>query len=125
MRFSRSALPTSAMHEYSIVQSLVDAVESVAAQNGGGIVHRLYVRIGDLAAVDRTLLQTAYDTFRFGTICENATMTIEPVAPLWECRRCAAPIAAGAVLRCDCCNEPARLAAGDEIVLRRVEMEVA
>jgi hydrogenase nickel incorporation protein HypA/HybF len=113
------------MHEYSIVQSLVDSVEAVAAQHDGATVHRLYVRIGDLAGVDRTLLQTAYDTFRAGTICEKAEMTIEAVAPRWECRRCSAEIARGAVLRCLLCNEPARLAAGDEIILQRVEMEVA
>ena len=113
------------MHEYSIVQSLVDSVEAVVAQHGGAIVHRLYVRIGDLAGVDRTLLQTAYDTFRAGTICEAAEMTIERVEPRWECERCLAEIPRGAVLRCVLCNEPAKLAAGDEIVLQRVEMEVS
>ena len=113
------------MHEYSIVQSLVDSVEAVAAQHGGATIHHLYVRIGDLAGVDRTLLQTAYDTFRAGTICENAEMTIEPVEPRWECEKCGAEIPRGAVLRCSACNEPARLAAGDEIILQRVEMEVA
>ena len=113
------------MHEYSIVQSLVDSVETVAAEHGGATIHRLVVRIGDLAGVDRTLLQTAYDTFRAGTICESAEMTIEAVAPRWECARCRAEIARGAILRCPQCHEPARLAAGDEIVLQRVEMEVA
>ena len=113
------------MHEYSIVQLLVDSVEAVAARHGGATVHHLYVRIGDLAGVDRTLLQTAYDTFRAGTICEGADMTIERVEPLWECGRCSTEIPRGAVLRCAACNEPARLAAGDEIVLQRVEMEVA
>jgi hydrogenase nickel incorporation protein HypA/HybF len=113
------------MHEYSIVQSLVDSVEAVAAQHGGAAVHHLVVRIGDLAGVDRTLLQTAYDTFRAGTICEGAEMTIERVEPRWECARCHIEIPRGAILRCKLCNEPARLAAGDEIVLQRVEMEVA
>ena len=113
------------MHEYSIIQSLVDSVEVVAAQHDGATVHHLVVRIGDLAGVDRTLLQTAYDTFREGTICEGAEMTIERVEPRWECGRCHIEIPRGAVLRCRECNEPARLAAGDEIILQRVEMEVA
>jgi hydrogenase nickel incorporation protein HypA/HybF len=113
------------MHEYSIIQSLVDSVEAVAAQHDRARVHHLVIRIGDLAGVDRTLLQTAYDTFRLGTICENAEMTIERVEPRWECGRCHHEIPRGAVLRCLACNEPARLAAGDEIILQRVEMEVA
>ena len=113
------------MHEYSIIQSLVDSVEAVAARHAGGSVHHLVVRIGDLAGVDRTLLQTAYDTFRAGTICEGADMTIERVEPRWECGHCHIEIPRGAILRCTICNLPARLAAGDEIILQRVEMEVA
>lgn len=112
------------MHEYSIVQSLVDSVESVAAKNGGAAVHHLYVQIGELAGVDCDLLQTAYDTFRFGTICADAPITIERIAARWECPKCGAAFARGAILRCPGCSEPARLAAGDEILLRRIEMEV-
>ncbi len=113
------------MHEYSIVQSLVDSVESVAAQHPGAAVHHLYVQIGELAGVDCDLLQTAYETFRFGTICAGAPITIERIAARWECSRCGASFTPGAVLRCASCSEPARLAAGDEILLRRIEMEVA
>ena len=112
------------MHEYSIVQSLVDSVEALAAKHGGAAVHHLYVEIGELAGVDCDLLQTAYDTFRAGTLCADAAMTIEPVAARWECRVCGATFARGAVLRCPDCDEPARLATGDEILLRRIEMEV-
>jgi hydrogenase nickel incorporation protein HypA/HybF len=113
------------MHEYSIVQALIDQVESVAAQNGGGTVHHIYVKLGDLAGVDPNLLQTAYETFRAGTVCDGAPLTIERVTTQWTCPRCFAPFQRGAVLRCSKCDEPARLAVGDEIVLRRIEMEVA
>jgi len=113
------------MHEYSIVQSLVDSVEAVARPHEAASVHHLYVQIGELAGVDCDLLQTAYDTFRFGTICAEAPMTIERISARWECPRCHAAFAPGAVLRCSTCSEPARLAAGDEILLRRVELEVA
>lgn len=112
------------MHEYSIVQSLVDSVESVARQHEGGSVHHVYVDIGELAGVDCDLLQTAYDTFRQGTICEEAPLTIERITARWECPHCHLAIQRGEILRCVSCNEPARLAAGDEILLRRVELEV-
>lgn len=112
------------MHEYSIVQSLLDSVEDVAKQHPGAAVHHLYVQIGDLAGVDRDLLQTAYETFRDGTLCEAAGMTIERVEARWECPRCHAIFPRGATLRCGACAEPAKLAAGDEILLRRIEMEV-
>jgi hydrogenase nickel incorporation protein HypA/HybF len=113
------------MHEYSIVQALIDQVEAVAAQNGGGAVHHIYVKLGDLAGVDPTLLQTAYDTFRAGTICERAPLSIERVLARWQCPRCGFSLSRGASLRCSSCGTPARLAVGDEILLQRIEMEVA
>lgn len=112
------------MHEYSIVQSLVDSVESLAREHHAS-VHHVYVDIGELAGVDCDLLQTAYDTFRFGTMCERAPMTIERVAAQWQCPRCGGAIARGEILKCPLCDEPAKLAAGEEIILKRVELEVA
>jgi len=113
------------MHEYSIVQALIDQVEAVAAQNGGGAVHHIYVKLGDLAGVDSTLLQTAYETFRVGTVCDGVLLTIEPVPARWTCPICDLALTSGAVLRCSSCGTPARLAVGDEILLQRIEMEVA
>lgn len=113
------------MHEYSIVQALINEVEAVAARNGGGTVHHLYVKLGDLAGVDSDLLQTAYETFRAGTGCDGALLTIERVSPRWVCPACDLSLTTGAILRCSSCDEPARLAAGDEILLQRIEMEVA
>jgi hydrogenase nickel incorporation protein HypA/HybF len=110
------------MHEYSIIQSLVDSVAAAVPNNAA--VQRIDVRIGEVAGVDCTLLATAFEVFRAGTLCERATMTIERIPAHWECPRCKNPIARGAFLRCASCNEPARLAQGDEIVLQRIEMEV-
>jgi hydrogenase nickel incorporation protein HypA/HybF len=112
------------MHEYSIVQSLVDAVET-AVKSKTTPVHRIEVRLGDLSGVDPGLLATAFEVFRAGTCCEGATMTIDRVPVVWECPRCAREIASGAVLRCLSCNEPAQLASGDEIILQRIELEAA
>lgn len=112
------------MHEYSIVQSLIDRVEQEAAAKHATRVRRLWVSIGDLSGVERELLRTAYDTFKAQTICESCELEIRPVAARWECPRCQAPRAAGQILRCEVCGVPARLAQGDEINLDRIEMEV-
>jgi hydrogenase nickel incorporation protein HypA/HybF len=113
------------MHEYSIVAALVEKVEEIARERNASSVRSLLVRIGELAGVETDLLSTAYDTFRARTICENAHLTIQPVAARWVCPRCANPIPRGSVLQCSRCHVPARLAQGDEIVLERVELEVA
>ena len=110
------------MHEYSIIQSLVDSV--VAAMPPRSVVHRVDVQIGDLSGVDCELLARAYEVFRAGTPCANADMTIDRVAARWECPLCHAEIPRGSMLRCPMCDEPGRLAAGDEIILQRIELEV-
>jgi hydrogenase nickel incorporation protein HypA/HybF len=113
------------MHEYSIVASLVEKVEEIARERGAVAVRGLLVRIGELSGVETDLLETAYNTFRERTICEDADLTILPVPARWACSRCEEPIARGSVLRCPRCGVPARLAEGDEIVLERVHLEVA
>jgi hydrogenase nickel incorporation protein HypA/HybF len=111
------------MHEYSIVASLIDRVQQEAAAHGGARVHRLHVKIGELSGVEVDLLKTAFDTFRERTICEGAEMKIDTVAPSWACPSCKRTVARGAILRCDTCGRPARMIAGDEIILERIEME--
>lgn len=112
------------MHEYSIVQSLVDSV-AAAVQDRYATVQRIDVAIGELAGVDCALLTTAFEVFRDGTLCEHATLNIDHIPARWECSRCGGEVARGGFLRCALCNTPARLATGDEIVLQRIELEVA
>jgi hydrogenase nickel incorporation protein HypA/HybF len=112
------------MHEYSIVQSLIDRVDAEARARGAPSVHRLSIRIGELAGVDPELLTTAYHTFRERTICEAAELDLTIVPARWTCERCGRDIDRGGFLRCDVCDAPAKLVAGDEILLDRIEMEV-
>ena len=113
------------MHEYSIVQALLERVEAEARARQATAVGRLVVRIGELSGVEAELLRTAYLTCRERTICEAAPIDIETVPAEWACCACATPVARGGVLRCAACGGPAALTRGDEIVLERIEMEVA
>ena len=112
------------MHEYSIVQALVERVGIEARAQRATAVHRLSVRLGELSGVDPELLTAAYDTFRERTICERAQLDLQIVAARWECPACGQVIARGAVLTCPACSLPARLSQGDEILLDRIELEV-
>lgn len=116
------------MHEYSIVADLVQQVERIAQSHGvtptDGHVERLHVAIGELSGVEIPLLETAYTTFRERTICADADLTIRRVAAEWACPGCGAGPEPGAVLRCPSCGLPARLRAGDEIILERIELDV-
>ena len=112
------------MHEYSIVQALLERVGVEARARRATAVHRLSVRIGELSGVEVALLTTAYETFRERTICEGAELDVQLVAARWQCPGCAQLIARGDLLTCPTCALPARLAEGDEIMLDRIEMEV-
>jgi hydrogenase nickel incorporation protein HypA/HybF len=112
------------MHEYSIVQALVDRVDAEARARHATAVHRLSVRIGELSGVETDLLATAYEIFRERTICERAELELQFVPARWECPNCGDVIGRGDVLRCPSCAVPARLVQGDEILLDRIEMEV-
>jgi hydrogenase nickel incorporation protein HypA/HybF len=113
------------MHEYSLVEALVARVEEEARKRSAIRIARLSVRVGELAGVDAELFQTAYDTFRAGTICAEASLTLTRVPASWSCPSCRQPIPHGAVLRCAACEVPARLDDGsDALLLDGIEMEV-
>jgi hydrogenase nickel insertion protein HypA len=113
------------VHEYSIVQALVDRVTIEARAHHAASVHRLSIRVGEASGVDVELLTTAYATFRERTICEGADLVVVRVPVRWECLACQADVPTEGVLQCPRCGAPPRLAAGDELILDRIEMEVS
>jgi hydrogenase nickel incorporation protein HypA/HybF len=113
------------MHEYSLVEALITRVEAEARQRGALKVHGLSVRVGELAGVDAGLFQTAYDTFRDGTICAGVPLTLKQVAASWSCPSCRTTIPRGEALRCAACAEPARLdEGGDALTLDGIDLEI-
>jgi hydrogenase nickel incorporation protein HypA/HybF len=112
------------MHEYSLMLAVLERVEEEAAARRALAVHRVSVRLGELSGVEPDLLESAFSIARVGTICDRATLAIERVAARWECSGCRRPLNGGERLRCGTCGAPAALAAGDEILLGRIELEV-
>jgi hydrogenase nickel incorporation protein HypA/HybF len=113
------------MHEYSLVEALIGRVEAEARKRGALKVHGLSVRVGELAGVDPELFQTAYDTFRAGTICAAAPLTLKKITASWTCPGCRQAIPRGAVLRCGACELPAKLDEGsDALTLDGIDLEV-
>jgi hydrogenase nickel incorporation protein HypA/HybF len=112
------------MHEFSIVQALMDRVEAEAAARRAIAVTRISVRLGAQSGVDPGLLRRAYSAYRIGTISAAAALDVTIVPERWLCSRCGRPVPRGARLVCGQCGAPARLDGGDEIVLDRVELEV-
>jgi hydrogenase nickel incorporation protein HypA/HybF len=112
------------MHEYSIVQALLRRVEESIRAYEVTAVRGLRLRIGALSGVDGSLLRIAYELCAPGTCCDGAALDIEDVPVCWRCPRCGQEPPAGQRLVCPGCGGPVRLAAGDEIVLEKIDLEV-
>ena len=76
------------MHEYSIVQSLLESCEEHARQNESENVTKVVVKIGVLSGVEPDLLQTAFDTFKEKTVCHNAQFIINHQKVVIACLSC-------------------------------------
>jgi hydrogenase nickel incorporation protein HypA/HybF len=76
------------MHEYSIVDSLLQLADEHTKKNNAKKVTKLEIKIGVLSGVEPDLLQTAFDTFKEGTVCAKAEfiMKIQPV--VIRCKDC-------------------------------------
>jgi hydrogenase nickel incorporation protein HypA/HybF len=83
------------MHEYSIVQAMFDRIEQVARERRATRVRRVSVRIGDVSGLDVDLFRRAFEVYRERTICDEAVLAVEEVA------------------------------AGDEITLMQLDLEVS
>jgi hydrogenase nickel incorporation protein HypA/HybF len=76
------------MHEYSIVQSLLESCEEHAKQNEAKEVTKVVVKIGVLSGVEPELLETAFNTFKEKTICHNALFVMNVQDIVIECLDC-------------------------------------
>ena len=122
-----NGLPTSRaneVHEYSVVQALMERVLAEASARGATAVHRLSVRIGELSGIEPGLLASAYTLVKDNGLCDASELDIRRVPAVWACRDCGRQVAKGEILRCPACSAPAKLVSGDEILLERIEMEV-
>ena len=76
------------MHEYSIVQALLDSCEENARANNATKVTRVVVKIGVMSGVEPELLRTAFDTFKEATMCEEAEFIINHQSVVVKCHNC-------------------------------------
>ncbi|WP_457621160.1 hydrogenase maturation nickel metallochaperone HypA [Persephonella sp.] len=76
------------MHEFSIVQSLLELIERNVEQNGGKYVTKAVVKIGKMSGVEPHLLKIAFDTFKEGTVCENAELEMIIQDVIARCNSC-------------------------------------
>ncbi|WP_456428156.1 hydrogenase/urease nickel incorporation protein HypA [Nitratifractor sp.] len=113
------------MHEYSIVQALLDQCESHAAKHGATKITKVVTKIGVLSGVEPDLLQTAFDTFKEGTVCDGAEFVMEIQPVVIRCPDCGQETTLEELnLVCPKCESiQTEIIDGEEMYLMRLEME--
>ena len=76
------------MHEYSVVQALLNQCEEIAEQNEATKISKVICKIGVMSGIEIHLLQVAFDTFKEGTICDGAEFVVNEQKLKVRCRAC-------------------------------------
>jgi hydrogenase nickel incorporation protein HypA/HybF len=115
------------MHELSVCQALIGQVEKLAREQDATRVVSIVIAVGPLSGVEPDLVQHAYPLAAAGTLAEHATLTIETVPVRVRCRACGAETAAEVNrIVCGACGDwQVEVTAGEELLLKRVEIEAA
>ena len=113
------------MHEYSIVQSLLNQCEDIAEQNGAQKVLKVYVKIGVMSGVEPHLLKSAFDTFKEATMCADALLDIQVQNVIIRCKECGAEttLEVFRYLCSQCESNNVEVIDGEDMYLMSLEME--
>ncbi len=115
------------MHELSIMQALVDAVEAIVREHGARRVVRLVVEVGEMSNVIPMYLRNAFLAFReVKPFLAQAELEIRFVPLQLRCESCGFEFQPqGYRYRCvECGATQVRVVQGEELLLRDVELEV-
>ncbi|ARD22292.1 hydrogenase maturation nickel metallochaperone HypA [Shewanella japonica] len=112
------------MHEYSIVMSLMEQITQLAKDNNATDIIRVDIKVGVLSGVEPQLLQTAFDTFKLGTICNNAELNLQQQALVIKCRQCnqQTELTQRNIVCPHCLSYKTQVIDGEDMMLMQLEM---
>ncbi|MCK9473283.1 hydrogenase maturation nickel metallochaperone HypA [Sulfurimonas sp.] len=113
------------MHEYSIVQSLLDSCEENALKNNAKKVTKVVVKIGVMSGVEPELLRTAFETFKEKTLCEEAEFIINIQQIVIKCNKCLREAVLKSTEYCcpTCKDTDIDILDGEDMYLMQLELE--
>lgn len=76
------------MHELSIIASLFEILEDKAREQNARRITAVKLRVGRLSGAVPELLESAFDTYKKGTLADGARLEIEIVPFALRCRQC-------------------------------------
>ncbi|HMA53588.1 MAG TPA: hydrogenase maturation nickel metallochaperone HypA [Acidobacteriota bacterium] len=113
------------MHELSLVSSVFEVLEEKAREHGAVRVTRVVLRIGVMSGAVPDLLESAFETFKKGTIAETARLEIVVVPVRLRCPECG-----GEAVREDtdfscagCGSRRVEIVEGRDLIVETIELE--
>ena len=113
------------MHEYSIVQSLVESCEEHVKVNNATRVTKVVVKIGVMSGVEPHLLEEAFELFKEGTICDGCEFVMNIQKVKVECNSCKAisELEKNEYLCPKCKSIDVNVIDGEDMFLMQLELE--
>lgn len=113
------------MHELSLVDSMFETLLEQARVHKAKCITGVKIQIGALAGVVPELLESAFDSYKIGTIAEDAVLTMVKPPFTIRCRACGVEtVRPDFVQACPACaSTDLEIIHGMELVLEKIEME--
>jgi len=113
------------VHELSLVASMFETLLDLAQAHDARRITGVKIQVGALAGVVPEILETAFDSYKKGTIAESAVLTIVKPPFTVRCRACGSEtVRDDFVMACPACvSTDLEVIHGMELVLEKVEME--
>ncbi len=113
------------MHEYSIVQALLEQCEEHAKANNAAQILEVTVKIGVQSGVEVHLFETAFETFKEKSVCDQAKLIVEHQPLLIYCSDCDQEFTLDKIeYSCPKCqNLLINVLDGEDMYLMRLEMQ--
>lgn len=113
------------MHELSLIASVFDILEEQARQHGAARITRVVLKAGVMSGAVPDLLESAFESYKKGTLAEGARLEIVVVPVKLRCPDCG-----GEAVREEtdfscvgCGSRRVEIVEGRELVVEKVELE--
>ena len=113
------------MHEYSLVQSLLDQVESIRLAERADRVLSVRVNIGEFCGVEPELFRAAFDCLVDTTPARGAQLEMKTTRLEARCQQCGHSFAVPCFLFVcpDCGSQDVVVTQGEGMILETIELE--
>ena len=113
------------MHELSLVASVFDVLEDKARELGASRVSAVVLKVGAMSGVVPDLLESAFETYKEGTLAGQARLEIVVVPVRLRCPDCGGDtVREDADFSCAACgSRRVEIVAGRDLVVRTIDLE--